>query len=168
MPAERPVGSGQVTMINIQDFLVPAGVVPRLEATGKKHAIEQIARVAGAVSGLDARLVFEVLLERERLGSTGLGHGVAIPHGKFAALKRLCGAFARLEAPLDFDAVDGDPVDLVFALLAPETAGADHLKALGLVSCLLRDGAQRDQLRAARTGEALYAVLTRRDANPAA
>jgi PTS system nitrogen regulatory IIA component len=166
MPAERPVGSGQVTMMNIQDFLAPAGVLPRLEATNKKHAIEQIARVAG--SGLDARLVFEVLLERERLGSTGLGHGVAIPHGKFAALKRLCGAFARLETPIDFDAVDGAPVDLVFALLAPEAAGADHLKALGLVSRVLRDGAQRDQLRAARTGEALYAVLTRRDANQAA
>ncbi|MGH6718668.1 MAG: PTS IIA-like nitrogen regulatory protein PtsN [Alphaproteobacteria bacterium] len=154
--------------MNIQEFLVPSGVVPRLVATSKKHAIEQIAANAAGVSGLDPRAVFELLLERERLGSTGLGHGIAIPHGKFAGLDRLCGVFARLATPIDFDAVDGAPVDLLFALLAPENAGADHLKALGQVSRLLRDRAQCDQLRAARTREALYTILTRADANQAA
>lgn len=154
--------------MNIQDFLEPAGVVPRLVASSKKHAIEQLARVAADIAGLDARLVFEVLLERERLGSTGVGHGIAIPHGKFPGLERLVGALGKLEVPIDFDSADGAPVDLVFVLLAPEAAGADHLKALARVSRLLRERTLCDKLRAATTREALYALLTEANSTQAA
>ncbi|MET0157057.1 MAG: PTS sugar transporter subunit IIA, partial [Methyloceanibacter sp.] len=96
----------------------------------------------------------------ERLGSTGIGEGLAIPHGKLADLDRLFGLAARLEKPIDFDALDGQPVDVIFLLLAPEGAGADHLKALARISRLLRDGAAVEKLRAARDAAALYAVLT--------
>jgi PTS system nitrogen regulatory IIA component len=154
--------------MDIQDILDSDAVEPRLVATSKKHAIEQIARLAAKASGLDARLVFEVLLERERLGSTGVGHGIAIPHGKFAGLARIHGAFARLETPVEFDAADGAPVDLLFVLMAPETAGADHLKALGRVSRMLRDAAFCDKLRAATTRKALYDLLIRDGASKAA
>ncbi len=102
-----------------------------------------------------------MLWQRERLGSTGLGHGVAIPHGKLAGLKRIVGMFARLAEPIDFDAVDGDKVDIVFLLLAPEGAGADHLKALARISRLLREGQAVEKLRASRDAAALYAVLDR-------
>ncbi len=146
--------------MDIQDIVTLKGVVPRLVATSKKHAIEQVARAVAEVSGLDSRLVFEVLLERERLGSTGVGHGVANPHGKIAGLDRIHGVFARLEQPVDFDATDGAPVDLMFVLLAPESAGADHLKALGRVSRLLRDRAVCDRLRGATTREEIHGVLT--------
>jgi PTS system nitrogen regulatory IIA component len=104
--------------------------------------------------------VFDTLLQRERLGSTGLGEGIAIPHGKFAGLKRIVGIFARLAEPVDFEAVDGEPVDIVFLLLAPEGAGADHLKALARISRLLREGHAVDKLRASKDASALYAVLT--------
>lgn len=154
--------------MDIHDMLDPAGVEHRLVATSKKHAIEQISRVAAKVAGLDQRLVFEVLLERERLGSTGVGHGIAIPHGKFPGLTRIHGAFARLETPVEFDATDGAPVDLMFVLLAPEAAGADHLKALGRVSRLLRDAQVVEKLRAAPSRQALYDLLTRDHASQAA
>ncbi|MEX2650662.1 MAG: PTS IIA-like nitrogen regulatory protein PtsN [Alphaproteobacteria bacterium] len=146
--------------MDIQDILTLKGVVPRLVATSKKHAIEQVARAAAEVSGLDSRFVFEVLLERERLGSTGVGHGIAIPHGKFAGLDRIHAVFARLDQPVDFDATDGAPVDLMFVLLAPESAGADHLKALSRVSRLLRDRTVCDRLRGATTREEIHGVLT--------
>jgi len=101
-----------------------------------------------------------VLLQRERLGSTGLGQGIAIPHGKVPGLKGIIGIFARLAEPIDFDAVDGEPVDIVFLLLAPEGAGADHLKALARISRLLRERSAVEKLRASRDAAALYAVLT--------
>ena len=154
--------------MDIHDMLDEAGIEPKLAATSKKHAIEQVARVAAKASGLDARQVFEVLLERERLGSTGVGHGIAIPHGKFAGLGRIHGAFARLETPVDFEATDGAPVDLMFVLLAPETAGADHLKALARVSRLLRDAAVCEKLRAAPNAKALYDILTQGSESQAA
>jgi PTS system nitrogen regulatory IIA component len=111
------------------------------------------------------RDIFDVLLQRERLGSTGLGQGVAIPHGKLRGLKRIVGLFARLAEPIDFDAVDGLPVDIVFLLLAPEGAGADHLKALARISRLLRDGTAVEKLRASRDAAALYALLTEGEAS---
>ena len=114
------------------------------------------------------RAIFETLLERERLGTTGVGRGVAIPHGKLAGLPRVYGVFARLEKAIDFDAVDDRPVDLVFLLLAPEMAGADHLKALARVSRLLRDEALCEKLRGCDTAEGIYALLNTREAASAA
>jgi PTS system nitrogen regulatory IIA component len=153
--------------MEIQDILSLKGVVARLVATSKKHAIEQVARTAAEVSALDGRRVFEALLERERLGSTGVGRGVAIPHGKFAGLDRIHAVFARLDQPVDFEAADGLPVDLMFVLLAPESAGADHLKALGRVSRLLRDTAVCERLRRAASREELHTVLTHGQAQAA-
>ena len=109
-----------------------------------------------------------MLLERERLGTTGIGNGVAIPHGKLADIKKLHGLFARIEAPIDFDAIDEQPVDLIFLLLAPEGAGADHLKALARVSRLLRDREVCDKVRGTDSAEAIYALLTNAAASQAA
>ena len=137
----------------------PAAVVANLKATSKKQALQELARHAAKLTGLDERRIFDVLLERERLGSTGLGNGIAIPHARMAEIDRLFGMFARLEQPVDFEAVDDVPVDLLFLLLAPESAGADHLKALARISRLLRDKAQCAKLRGAEHADALYAVL---------
>ncbi|MET0605757.1 MAG: PTS IIA-like nitrogen regulatory protein PtsN [Beijerinckiaceae bacterium] len=143
------------------DLLSSQAVVPALKAANKKQAVQSLAAHAGALWHLPEREVFETLLQRERLGSTGIGNGIAIPHGKLAAVARPVGLFARLEKPIDFEAVDGEPVDLVFLLLAPEEAGADHLKALAKVARVLRDPAVTVQLRATREPAALHALLTR-------
>jgi PTS system nitrogen regulatory IIA component len=135
-------------------------VIANLRATSKKQALQELARFAAGLTGEQERAIFEVLLERERLGTTGVGAGVAIPHGKLAGLKRLYGVFARLETPIDFESVDEQPVDLIFLLLAPESAGADHLKALARVSRLLRDREMCEKLRGSDTGDAIYALLT--------
>lgn len=144
----------------LTDLLVPQAVVPALRVSSKKQALQELATRAAALSGQNEREVFEVLMQRERLGSTGIGSGIAIPHGKLAKLDRLYGAFARLERPIDFEALDGQPVDLMFLLLAPEGAGADHLKALARIARLLRDPEVARKLRESRDAEALYAVLT--------
>ncbi len=146
--------------MEIEDLLSPADVVADLRVASKKQALQELARRAGETTGLAGRAIFDVLLERERLGTTGVGNGIAIPHGKLAGLQRLYGLFARLEAPVDFDAIDDQPVDLVFLLLAPETAGADHLKALASISRLLRDRGTCEKLRGANQTDALYALLT--------
>lgn len=146
--------------MQLSDILSADGVVPSLKASSKKQALQELAQLAAKQSGLDARLVFETLLQRERLGSTGLGQGIAIPHGKFAGLDRLYTVFARLPHPIDFDAVDDQPVDLIFLLLAPESAGADHLKALARISRLLRDPAIVAKLRGSESAAALYSILT--------
>jgi len=146
--------------MEIEDLITPAGVIPKLRATGKKHALQELAKRAAEVTGLHERAIFDVLLERERLGSTGVGNGIAIPHGKLAELQKLHGVFARLDSPIDFDSVDDQPVDLVFLLLAPEAAGADHLKALARVSRLLRDRTVCEKLRGANSADAIYALLT--------
>jgi PTS system nitrogen regulatory IIA component len=144
----------------LTDLVAPQAVVPALRVNNKKQALQELASRAAAMSGRSEREVFEVLSQRERLGSTGIGSGIAIPHGKLAALDRLFGLFARLERPIDFEALDGQPVDLMFLLLAPEAAGADHLKALARVARLLRDPEIVKKLRESRDAEALYAVLT--------
>ena len=144
----------------LTDLVAPNAIIPALKINSKKQAIQEIAARAAAVSGLSERVIFETLLQRERLGSTGIGHGIAIPHGKLAKLEKLFGVFARLERPIDFEAVDGQPVDLIFLLLAPEGAGADHLKALARVARLLRDPDTAHKLRESRDADALYAVLT--------
>jgi PTS system nitrogen regulatory IIA component len=135
-------------------------VFARFPASNKKALLKELAAKAAGLTGLSADVIFETLLQREKLGSTGLGAGIAIPHGKFADLKRVVGMFAQLEKPIDFEAMDDQPVDLVFVLLAPETAGADHLKALAKVSRLLRDGLVLEKLRGTDDSTGLYAVLT--------
>ncbi|MEQ8966193.1 MAG: PTS IIA-like nitrogen regulatory protein PtsN [Azospirillaceae bacterium] len=150
------------------DFLTPEAILPTLRATSKKQVLQELAKKAAAVTGQPERAIFDVLLERERLGTTGVGRGVAIPHGKLPGLGRVHGVFARLERPIDFDAVDDAPVDLVFLLLAPERAGAEHLKALARVSRLLRDEGLCQALRGCDTAEGIYALIDAREAASAA
>ena len=144
----------------LTDLLAPQAVVPALRVNSKKQALQELAARAAVMCGRSEREVLDVLMQRERLGSTGIGGGIAIPHGKLAKLDRLFGAFARLERAVDFEALDGQPVDLMFLLLAPEGAGADHLKALARVARLLRDPEIARKLRESRDAEAIYAVLT--------
>ena len=146
--------------MEIADLLTQDGTIANLKVTSKKQALQEMARRAADICGLDERIIFDVLLERERLGTTGVGNGIAIPHGKLADLDRLYGVFARLEQPVNFDAIDEQPVDLIFLLLAPETAGADHLKALARISRLLRDSKICKKLRGSDDAEAIYALLT--------
>ena len=143
----------------LTDLVAPNAIVPALKVNGKKQAIQELAAKAAKLSGQNERLIFETLMQREKLGSTGVGNGIAIPHGKLPKLERLFGLFARLDRTIDFEALDGQPVDLIFLLLAPEAAGADHLKALARVARLLRDGDVVRKLRDSRDAEALYAVL---------
>jgi PTS system nitrogen regulatory IIA component len=154
--------------MEIEDLLNQTGVIAKLRATSKKQVLQELARRAAEATGLPERQIFEVLLERERLGTTGVGNGIAIPHGKLPGLKQLFGMFARLESPVDFDAIDEQPVDLIFLLLAPEAAGADHLKALARVSRLLRDRSVCEKLRGANQADAIYALLTESPASHAA
>jgi len=143
----------------LTDLVAPNAIVPALKVNGKKQAIQELAAKAAKLSGQNERVIFETLMQREKLGSTGVGNGIAIPHGKLPRLERLFGLFARLDRGVDFEALDGQPVDLIFLLLAPEGAGADHLKALARVARLLRDGDVVRKLRDSRDAEALYAVL---------
>jgi PTS system nitrogen regulatory IIA component len=154
--------------MEFREFLAPDAVTAHQRATSRKQLFQDIAARAADVYGIDARAVFEGLCERERLGSTAMGRGVAAPHARLAGLLRICAAFARLEKPLDFDAPDGEPVDLVFALFAPEDAGSDHLLALARVSRALRDPALCAKLRSCADTAALYAVLTESISNRAA
>jgi len=152
----------------LSDLLAPNAIFPLLKVSNKKQMLQELSAEAAKSTGLDERKIFEILLQRERLGSTGIGHGVAIPHGKLPKIERIYGLFARLEKPIDFEALDGEPVDLVFLLLAQETAGADHLKALALIAGLLRDPNIAKKLRNSRDANSLYAVLTMPPATNAA
>lgn len=144
----------------LTDLMTPQAVLPSLKATTKKQVLQDMSERAAAECGLPAREIFDALLQRERLGSTGVGSGVAIPHGKLPRCAALFGVFARLEKPIDFEALDGAPVDLVFMLIAPESAGADHLKALARVARILRNPTIQAKLRATRDAAGLYAILT--------
>ena len=150
------------------DLLSPEGILSALRVNGKKQALQEMSERAAQVSGLPAREIFDALLQRERLGSTGVGDGIAIPHGKLAKCNRIFGIFARLERAIDFEALDGLPVDLIFLLIAPESAGADHLKALAGIARVLRDPGTAAQLRATRDASALYSLLTLTPASHAA
>ena len=149
------------------DLVSPNAIIPALKVNGKKQALQEIAAKAAALTGQSERAILEILLQREKLGSTGVGNGVAIPHGKLAKLANVFGLFARLERPVDFEALDGQPVDLIFLLLAPEGAGADHLKALARVARLLRDPEVARKLRNSHDVDALYAVLAMPSASAA-
>jgi PTS system nitrogen regulatory IIA component len=143
----------------LNDLVSPNAVIPALRVNGKKQALQEIAAKAAELTGQSDRAILEILLQREKLGSTGVGNGVAIPHGKLPKLPRVFGLFARLERAVDFEALDNQPVDLVFLLLAPEGAGADHLKALARVARLLREGDVARKLRDSNDAAAIYAVL---------
>ncbi len=147
-------------MMDISDLITPRSVISQLRATNKRQALQELAKRAGAITGIPERTIFDVLIERERLGSTGIGMGVGIPHGKLPGLDRFYGIFARLDRPIAFEAIDDQPVDLIFLLLAPENAGSDHLKALARVSRLLRDRGVCEKLRGTDSPDALYALLT--------
>ena len=145
--------------MEISDLITPASIFSKLPATSKKQALQELAKRASDISELNERVIFDALIERERLGTTGVGNGIAIPHGKLAGLDRLHGLFARLDKAIEFDSIDEQPVDLIFLLLAPECAGADHLKALARVSRLLRDRSTCEKLRGSEDPDALYALL---------
>ncbi|MBV8779700.1 MAG: PTS IIA-like nitrogen regulatory protein PtsN [Alphaproteobacteria bacterium] len=142
------------------DLVTPRGVVAQLRCGTKKQILQELARRAATVTGIADRRIYEALSERERLGTTGIGGGVAIPHCRLPELARMHGMFARLERPVPFEAIDEQPVDLVFLLLAPAEAGAEHLKALARVSRLLRDRPMCEKLRGANSADALYALLS--------
>jgi PTS system nitrogen regulatory IIA component len=154
--------------MSIADLITPHSVIAKLSVTTKKQALQELSRRAAILLDLPERRIFDVLLERERLGTTGVGMGIAIPHGRLTELSRVHGMFARLERPVDFAAIDDQPVDLFFVLLAPESAGADHLKALARVSRLLRNRAVCEKLRGTNNADALYALLTDHAATHAA
>lgn len=145
--------------MQLSEILKPGAVRAIGQVTSKKRLFQELAELAHAEYGLTATEVLDALQERESLGPTGVGQGVALPHARLHGLDKVVGMFIRLEKPLDFDAVDRQPVDLIFALLAPETSGVDHLKALALVSRTLRDGELRGKLRANDDPVALHAVL---------
>jgi PTS system nitrogen regulatory IIA component len=145
--------------MTIGDLLDRASISVRVNASSKRQVLAVIAEIAARKLRLDAGDILDLLLEREAAGSTGVGHGVAAPHARLAGLDRMRGVFVRLEQPVDFDAVDDQPVDLVFALFAPKDAGAEHLRALARVSRLLRQSDLREQLRQARTADAIHTLL---------
>ena len=145
--------------MSLDKILTQDAVIPCLRVNGKKQALQELSERAAAVAKLPAREIFDAILQRERLGPTGVGDGIAIPHGKLPKLGRLFGLFARLERPIDFESLDSQPVDLIFLLLAPEAAGADHLKALARVARLLRDPEIARKLRESGDADAIYAVL---------
>jgi len=146
--------------MSLDKILTQEAVIPALRVNGKKQALQELSERAAIVAKLPAREIFDAILQRERLGPTGVGDGIAIPHGKLPRCERICGVFARLERPIDFEALDGLPVDLVFLLIAPESAGADHLKALAMIARVLRDAQLAARLRATRDPSALYSLLT--------
>ena len=152
--------------MQIGDLLDRNAISLRASAANKRQTLALIAELAARNLKLDAGVVLDALTEREQAGSTGVGHGVAAPHARLAGLDRMRGVFVRLEQPVEFDAVDDQPVDLIFALFAPKDAGSEHLRALARVSRLLRQAELREQLRQARTADAVYALLVQ-DMGPA-
>lgn len=154
--------------MEVSDLLTVDSVIAELRVASKKQALQEMSRLAAKTTRLDERAIFDTLLERERLGTTGVGDGLAIPHGRLDGLDRIHGFFARLEKPIDFESIDDRPVDLIFLLLAPEAAGADHLKALARISRLMRGPSFCEKLRGANNRDALYALLAQSpEANPA-
>lgn len=153
--------------MELADILSEDAVVICSDIKSKSELLRQLSDCAARVTGQDAATIFEAVNEREMLGSTGLGNGIAIPHGKLKELSQITGLFARLETPVDFEALDDQPVDLVFLLLAPEGAGADHLKALSRIARVLRDPAMVAKLRASDNESAIYACLSEEQASAA-
>ncbi len=146
--------------MDLSDLVEASAVMPALKAHSKKQLLQLLAEKAAAITGLPEREIFDTILQRERLGSTGVGNGIAIPHGKLPQIDRITGVFARLDQPVDFEALDDEPVDLVFLLLAPENAGADHLKALSRTARVLRDADTVAKIRGTKDASAIHTFLT--------
>ncbi|HKZ96917.1 MAG TPA: PTS sugar transporter subunit IIA [Hyphomicrobiaceae bacterium] len=146
--------------MDLGDLLAPGGIIPSFKVTSKKQALQDLSARAADMTGLEARDIYDTLLQRERLGSTGLGRGIAIPHVKFKTLEGIVCLFARLSEPIDFESHDDEPVDLIFLLLAPEHASGDHLKALARISRLVREPATLELLRSAPDAASLKRILT--------
>jgi PTS system nitrogen regulatory IIA component len=150
-------------MVEIADIIAPDGIILGLRScNSKRQVLKELAHKAGAKLGLDQQQLLDALMERERLGTTGIGHGIAIPHARLHGLDRLVGLFARLEQPVDFESLDDQPSDLIFLLLAPDSADADSLKALARISRLLRDPGLRQRLRQEGDRGAVYRLLTQK------
>ncbi len=154
--------------MDLSDLIDVSAVMPALRANSKKQLLQLVSEKAAQITGIPEREVFDTVLQRERLGSTGVGNGIAIPHGKLPGVKRITGVFARLEQPIDFEAIDDEPVDLVFLLLAPESAGADHLKALSRIARVLRDADTVAKIRGTKDASAIHALLSEAPASNAA
>lgn len=145
--------------MELSDFLSQDAVVINIKASSKKQVLQALSEKASELTSLSARQIFDTIVQREKLGSTGVGNGVAIPHGKFDKYDRITGLFVRLDSPVDFDALDEQPVDIIFMLIAPEEAGADHLKALSRVARVLRDPQRNAAIRSAADADSIYANL---------
>lgn len=146
--------------LQISDLLAAGSVISHLSASSKLELIQNLAQFAAKEIGKDAHAIVDVLWEREKLGTTGVGYGIAIPHGRIEGLEQVHGFFVRLEEPINYDSIDEKPVDIVFLLLAPESAGADHLHALSMVSRLLRDKQLCEQLRRAKGEKEIYRLFS--------
>ena len=154
--------------MEFETLIEPAAILPSLRSNSQKQVLQELAEKAAELTGRAEREIFETILQREKLGSTGVGNGIAIPHGKLEGLDHIVGVFARLSRPVEFDALDEQPVDLVFLLLAPEGSGADHLKALSKVARLLRNPETVAQIRGSRDAGSIYALMTGASAQNAA
>ncbi len=154
--------------MDIYNLISPDSIISPLRANSKKQVLQELSKTAEALTGQNSRDIFETVLQRERLGSTGIGHGVAIPHGKLNGINSIVCILAQLASEIDFDSVDDQPVDMVFMLLAPENAGADHLKALALISRLVKDRMTMNKIRSANDPKTIYAILTEPAASDAA
>jgi len=154
--------------MQLADFLDCDAIKTALPGGNKRSVMKQLADIAAQRIGADPQTVLAGLVEREQLGSTGFGQGVAIPHAKIEGLPQIYGLFARLSDPVDYKAIDGRPVDLIFLLLSPPDSGAEHLKALASISRVTRDSATMERLRGARSRDALAAVLMGADERDAA
>jgi nitrogen PTS system EIIA component len=145
--------------LHMRDFLAPQSIIANMAAKTKAEILQNLSALAAPVTGKDTHAIFDVLWEREKLGTTGVGFGIAIPHGRIEGLDKVYGFFARLAESVNFDSIDEKPVDLVFLLLAPESAGADHLHALAVVSRLLRNPKLCEQLRRAKSEAEMHRIL---------
>ncbi|MBK5928781.1 PTS sugar transporter subunit IIA [Rhodobaculum claviforme] len=154
--------------MQISSLVTPAAIRVVGHLTSKKRLFQDLAEAVAALHGVDPGHAVEALQERESLGPTGVGHGIALPHARVNGLSRVCGVFFRLERPLEFGAVDRQPVDLIFALFAPREAGVEHLKALALVSRTMRDAGRCAKLRANTDPVTLHAILTEGETSKAA
>lgn len=146
--------------MRLSDIMSANSVVLSLKANNKRQLLQELAQKASELTGINDRTIFDTILERENLGSTGFGGGTALPHGRLGELQQVFGLFARLNSPIDFDAIDNKPIDLVFLLLSPESNGADHLTALAQISRILKDEETCTKLRAASSKEEIQALLT--------
>lgn len=162
LAAARSTSSGsrkKRVEMDLKGLTPSEAVFTGIKATSKKQLLQELSHRMGPIAGIDARDLLTALMDRERLGSTGAGRGVAIPHCRLPKLTRIVGGLARLDSPVDFESVDGEPVDLVFMIVAPENEGSEHLRALARVSRIFREEDVLTKLRGAKDAAALHALL---------